>query len=45
MGVCEMDDEVLNRPVEVEEVWEALRRVREEATPGVDEVMGKWVEN
>ena len=45
MGVGEMDDEVLNRPVEVEEVWEALRRVREEATPGEDGVMGKWLKN
>ena len=45
MGVGEIDDEVLNRPMEVEEVWEALRRVREEATPGEDGVMGKWLKN
>ena len=43
MGVSEMDDEFLNRPVKVEEVWEALSRVREEATPGEDGVMGKWL--
>ena len=26
-------------------MWEALRRVREEATPGEDGVVGKWLKN
>ena len=25
--------------------WEALRRVREEAAPGEDGVVGKWLKN
>ena len=45
LGGSEVDDDFLNRPVEVEEVWEALRRVREEAAPGEDGVVGKWLKN
>ena len=45
MGGSEVDDDFLNRPVEAEEVWEALRRVREEAAPGEGGVVGKWLKN
>ena len=37
--------EVMNRPLEKEEVEEALKRVREKAAPGEDGIMVGWLRN